>query len=137
MLGRDILKALSILFLITTGVVFFNVTLAPAQSEGELNIDLNKSEAATLQATIMQIDAAKGILIVAEKEIHIVDLLIDGHQLKTALLNVEGKSAAFESFQVGQRVHVEGIEFERDRVAATVIQHLPSRQAHRQPRGNQ
>jgi len=127
MLGRDILKILPILFLIITGGAFFNVTLSPAQSEGKLNIDLNKSDSAKLQAPIMEINAAKGILIVAEKEVHIVDLIIDGHPFKTALRNVEGKPVAFESFHVGQRVYVEGIEFERDRVAASVIQHLHPR----------
>jgi UDP-2,3-diacylglucosamine pyrophosphatase LpxH len=133
MLGRDILKTLSILFLIITGCAFFNVTIAPAQSAGKLNIDLNKSDSAKLQATIMEIDAAKGILIVAEKEIYIVDLLIEGHQFKTALRNVEDKSVPFESFHVGQRVYVAGIEFERDRVAASLIQHSaprPTRQNH-------
>lgn len=127
MRGRYILKAQSIVFLIMITAAFFDVALLPAQSAKRLNIDLNRADSIKLRATIMEIDAAGGILIVAEKEIHIVDLVIDGHQFKTELRNAQGKSVPLESFHVGKRVHVEGIEFERDRVAASVIQHIQHR----------
>ena len=129
MLGRDILKTLSILFLIIIGGGFFNITMALAQSERRLNIDIDKSDSIKLQSTIMEIDVSRGILIVAEKEIHIVDLLIEGHQFKTVLHNVKGKPVLFESFHVGKRVYVEGLELEGDRVAASMIQHVPSPKA--------
>ena len=136
MFTKDMLKNLSIrcLILTLTGAVFFIAASAWAQSEGELNIDLNRSNPVKLQATIMEIDAAKGILIVAEKEILIVDLNIDGYPFKTELQNLEGRLVPFESFQAGQRVYVEGIEFEKYRVAASLIKHMSPIQAQRQLR---
>jgi hypothetical protein len=109
--------------------VFFRVSLLPAQSESIIDIDLNRSEFIKFQATIMEIDAARMKMVVAEKEIYTVDLTIEGYQLKTELRDMDGGPVPFESFHEGEPVYVEGIEFERDRVAASVIQHFESPQA--------
>lgn len=128
---RTLLRTLSAVFLIITIGTLIEVPSSTAQTESEIRIDLNKGKFIKIQATIMEIDAAGKFIVVAEKEIHIVDTLIDGHQFKTALRNEQGRQVPFESFHIGKRVYVEGIEFERDRVAASVIQDSAPAQAHR------
>ena len=128
---RTLLRTLSLVFLIITIGALIEVPISTAQTENEINIDLDKGKFVKIQATIMEIDPAGIFIVVAEKEIHIVDMVIDGHQFKTVLRNEQGRRVPLESFHAGKRVYVEGIEFEADRVAASVIQHLAPAQARR------
>ncbi len=128
---QTLLKTLPVVFFIISIGALIEVPISTAQAETEISIDLDRGEFVKIQARIMEIDAAGNFIVVAEKEIHIVDMVIDGHQFKTALRNEQGRRVPLESFHAGKRVYVEGIEFERDRVAASVIQHSAPAQARR------
>jgi hypothetical protein len=75
-----------------------------------------------LTARIMEIDLGKNMLIVAEKEIYVVDVMVGAEHLLTVFSDAEGGAAAFESFARGQTVLVRGIELPDGRVIAELIQ---------------
>jgi len=71
---------------------------------------------------IMEIDPDKGLLVVAEKEIYVVDLTVGGEHLSTHLSDAEGEPLSFDALSSGQTVRVQGIELPDGRVLAELIQ---------------
>ena len=71
---------------------------------------------------IMEIDPAKKLLVVAEKEIHVVDLVVGEEHFLTLLSDAEGGSLSFDELTPGQTVRVQGVELPDGRVLAELIQ---------------
>ena len=84
---------------------------------------------------IMVIDPEKRILVVAEKEIHVVDLIVGEDHLITLLADAEGEPLSFEALAPGQTVRVQGVELPDGRVLAEMIQ-ITTEQSHRGPSEN-
>jgi len=75
-----------------------------------------------ITARIMEIDHGKNMLIVAEKEIYVVDLMVGAEHLWTVFSDAEGAAIAFESLDRGQTVLVRGVQLPDGRVIAELIQ---------------
>jgi len=75
-----------------------------------------------LTGSIMEIDLAENMLVVAEYRIYVVDLLIGDEHLLTVLSDDAGEAIAFESFDQGQTVLVRGLQLPDGRVIAELIQ---------------
>jgi len=75
-----------------------------------------------ITAPIMEIEPAKNMLVVAEYEIHVVDLIVGAEHLLTVLSDEEGGAVAFESFARGQTVLVRGLQLPDGRIIAELIQ---------------
>jgi hypothetical protein len=75
-----------------------------------------------ITSRIMEIDHEKKLLVVAEKEIHVVDITVAGEHLLTLLSDAEGEPLVFDALTRGQTVLVKGIELPDGRVIAELIQ---------------
>lgn len=75
-----------------------------------------------LTSRIMDVDPGKNMLIVAENEIYVVDIMVGTEHLLTVLAGAEGGAVSFESFVRGQTVLVRGLQLPDGRVIAELIQ---------------
>ena len=75
-----------------------------------------------ITSRIMEIDSEKQLLVVAEKEIHVVDLIVGGEHFLTLLSDAEGDPLPFDALTPGQTVRVQGVELPDGRVLAELIQ---------------
>jgi hypothetical protein len=75
-----------------------------------------------ITSRIMEIDHGKNMLIVAENEIYVVDVMVGEEHLLTVFSDAEGRAVSFESFARGQTVLVQGIQLPDGRVIAELIQ---------------
>ena len=83
-----------------------------------------------ITSRIMEIDLEKKLLVVAEKEIHVVNLIIGEEHLLTLLSDAEGEPLSFDALTPGQTVRVQGVELPDGRVLAEMIQ-ITTEQSHR------
>ncbi len=84
-------------------------------------LDYGACEPTRFKATIMEVDQAKGRLLVAEKWVYALYIGIDGPKKKTELLNAEGKPEPFDQFKVGDLLSVIGYAHPDGFVVATKI----------------
>jgi len=89
-------------------------------------LDLDNSEPIEFLSDIMEIRYDKEVLVVAEQEVMIVDLMIGGELLTTMLTNPKGDAIFFDSLAPGQIVLVQGIKLADGRVVASMVQLLES-----------
>ena len=75
-----------------------------------------------LTSRIMDIDSGQNMLIVAEKEIYVVDVMVGEEHLLTVLSDAAGGAVSFESFARGQTLLVRGLQLPDGRVIAELIQ---------------
>jgi hypothetical protein len=75
-----------------------------------------------ITSRIMEIDHGKNMLIVAENEIYVVDVMVGEEHLLTVFSDAEGRAVSFESFARGQTVLVQGMQLPDGRVIAELIQ---------------
>jgi hypothetical protein len=75
-----------------------------------------------ITSRIMEIDYEKKLLVVAEKEIHVVDITVGGEHLLTLVSDAEGEPLLLDALTRGQTVRVQGIELPDGRVLAELIQ---------------
>lgn len=86
--------------------------------------DLDNSDPVKFSSHIMSIDYAKGVLVVAETEVMIVDLFIGGEQFVSQVFDPDGDAISFESLSEGQTVMVQGLKLQDGRVVAAMVQLL-------------
>ena len=75
-----------------------------------------------ITSRIMEIDPGKKLMVVAEKQIYVIDLVVGEEHLSTLLSDAEGEPLPFQAFMPGQTVRVQGIELPDGRVLAEQIQ---------------
>jgi len=71
---------------------------------------------------IMEIDHGKNMLIVAENNIYVVNLMVGAEHLVTVISDADGGALAFEALDRGQTVLVRGLQLPDGRVIAELIQ---------------
>jgi len=110
-----------------TFLIFFLLVLVwpliGGASPGDISdSDLDNADFVEFSSHIMSIDYAKGILVVAENEVMIVDLLIGGEQFTTQVTNSEDEVISIDSLLKGQKVLVQGLKLDDGRVVAARVQ---------------
>jgi hypothetical protein len=118
-------------------ILFFGITMTlflcaptgfaaeqPAVSYALRELDFDVCDPVRLQAVIMEKDQNKETLIVAEKEIRLMDVSSAGSRHITALLDYEGKVESIAAFHKGDLVLVEGFSHPDGFVAASKIQKI-------------
>ncbi len=123
------MKVLNRYFSICSGILFscalfFSAASCIAQQSGSVG----NSESFELNATIMEIDLAGGLMIVAEKEIHLLSYMENGEKKwKTAFLDDNGAEISINLFKRNSRVLVKGVETDSGGVEASEITLLPAK----------
>ena len=92
--------------------------LARAKSKAILPADIRFGEPFEVTATIMEIDYGKNLLIVAEREIYLVDLWAGKQAIKTKLSDANGQTILFDALERGQKVRVSGMQLPDGRMIA-------------------
>ena len=88
------------------------------------DLDLDNSDPVEFSSRIMEIDYGKGMLVVAENEVMIVDSVIGDEQFTSLVTDPEGEVISFESLHSGQRVLVRGLKLPDGRVLASMVRLL-------------
>jgi len=108
--------------------VLFLMFLCPsfkaASSEPLSNVDLEACDPVKLTSTIMEIDPENNMLVVAEKEIMIVDTTIAAERFITDLADIEGKAIPLERFAPGRSVRIDGLILPDGRILASRVQEV-------------
>ena len=86
--------------------------------------DLDNSDPVKFSSHIMSVDYVKGVLVVAETEVLIIDLFIGGEQFTSQVFNPEGDAISIESLSEGHTVMVQGLKLQDGRVVAAMVQLL-------------
>jgi hypothetical protein len=84
----------------------------PAVAEGGFGANVKSDDIAVfdLDATIMEINAQEGYVVIAEKRFNITEYLVDGKKYQSELTNQNGDPVDLGAFKSGQRVLVRGFE---------------------------
>ena len=86
--------------------------------------DLDDADPVEFSSGIMEIDYDKAMLVVAENEVMIVDLVIGDEQFTTRVTNAKGEEISIESLYKGQKVLVQGLKLDDGRVVALTVQQI-------------
>ena len=84
--------------------------------------DLDQAEPVEIASHIMSIDYANGILVVAENQVMIVDVVVGGQRVTSQVSDTEGEAIAFEELSIGQTVLVQGLKLVDGRVVGAKVQ---------------
>ena len=88
------------------------------------DLDLDNSDPVEFSSRIMEIDYGKGMLVVAENEVMIVDAVIGDEQFTSLVTDPEGEVISIESLHSGQKVLVRGLKLPDGRVLASMVRLL-------------
>lgn len=125
-----LVRFLTVCAVLSAGCLVVGAAEAAPEKETALTpgllTSLNPDECEPFQARtlIMEIHREKGTLVVAEREIHALDTVVNGKPLKTEFLGQDGKPEGVGAFRVGQYVNVEGFLHPDGTVAALVVQKI-------------
>ena len=97
---------------------------AGASSDLISDSTLDNADPVEFSSHVMSVDYGKGVLVVAESEVMIVDLIIAGEQFTSQIVDSEGEAIAIETIYEGQSVMVQGLKLEDGRVVAAMVQVL-------------
>jgi hypothetical protein len=109
-------------FLIFLLLIFLWPLISAASSEPISDSDLDDADLVEFSSHIMSIDYGKGVLVVAENVVMIVDLLIGGEQFTTQITNPDDEAISMDSLYQGQKVLVQGFKLKDGRVVAARVQ---------------
>jgi hypothetical protein len=87
-------------------------------------IDFNECVPFQVRAQIMDLHSANRTIVVAEREIRVLDVDAEGQPIKTEFLTLDGKPESPSAFGVGQYVWVKGVLHPDGFVAAFVVQKI-------------
>lgn len=96
----------------------------PAGAFSGITVDPDRIQFVDLVAQVMEVNVAKGYIVVAEETFLITEFKIAGKIYQSAALNAEGRSIPFTALKKGQRVMVKGIKLEKDNIAG-LVQRIP------------
>ena len=97
---------------------------AGAVSDGISEAALDNADPVEFSSHVMSVDYGKGVLVVAEAEVMIVDMFIAGEQFTSRVVDSEGEAISIESIYKGQTVMVQGLKLGDGRVVAAMVQVL-------------
>ncbi len=100
---------------------------ALAESAAITPADIRFSEPYEITAKIMEIDYGKDRLIVAEREVYVMDFVIGSEAIKTVITNNDGDRVLFGDLERGQKVRISGMKLPDGRVIAEDLVLLPAR----------
>ena len=83
---------------------------------------LDNADPVEFSSHVMSVDYGKGVLVVAEAEVMIVDMFIAGEQFTSQVVDSEGEAISIESIYKGQTVMVQGLKLGDGRVVAAMVQ---------------
>lgn len=75
-----------------------------------------------IDASITELNAEKGYVVIAEKRFNITEFMVDGKKYQTKLADQNGGTVNLSAFKVGQRVLVRGFELNGGDHIANLIQ---------------
>jgi hypothetical protein len=87
-------------------------------------IDFDECEPYQIRDKIMALHPNNGTIVVAEREIRVLDVVAGGQAIKTEFLAMDGKPELPSTFGVGQYVWVKGVLHPAGYVAAFVVQKI-------------
>jgi len=122
--NMDLFKRWFWIILTVTLVIYWCPNPGQADSDAITPSDLEHSGPFEFSATIMEIDYGKNMLIIAENEIYVVDIMIGSEYIKTVISNANGGAILFDSFDRGQTVMVRGMKLPDGRVIAEELVRL-------------
>ena len=128
--ARKVLFAALMLFVLDAPVALAGSSELPV-SVG--NTDHEIGDRVRIRSRIMRVDAGKQTLLVAEKEVRLLEHYPEVRKLKTRLLDEEGKPAEFTSFKEGDTVLVLGYCEPNGNVYAAKIQRVDPNAPAREP----
>ena len=108
-------------FLILWLLILLWPLMSAAASKHISGSDLDDADLIEFSSHIMSVDYEKGLLVVAEKVVMIVDLLIGGEQFTTQLTDPEGEVISIDSLHKGQQILVQGLKLHDGRIVASRI----------------
>ncbi len=103
-------------------LVLFWPPMGTASSGFFSETDLDQAEPVEIASHIMSIDYETGILVVAENQVMIVDVVVGGERFTTQVIDTEGEAIAFEELSIGQTVLVQGLKLVNGRIVAAKVQ---------------
>ena len=109
-------------WIVALALILFWPLMGVASSEFFSIIDLDQAEPVEMTSHIMSIDYVKGILVVAENQVMIVDVVTGGERFTTQVINSEGEPLSFEELSAGQTVLVQGLKLADGRIVAARVQ---------------
>jgi hypothetical protein len=101
---------------------------AMANPELLANFDFDRVDPVKFNAIIMQTDIAELKFIVAERRVHIVDMMVRDYHLKTEITDNFGHPLPPAALMIGQQVVVEGFQYPEGDVVATVVKLIPQQE---------
>ena len=84
--------------------------------------DLDLADSLDITSRIMSIDYAKGILVVAEHPVMIVDVVVGSERFTTEVIDSAGEAISLDELRVGQTVLVQGLKLMDGRVVGARVQ---------------
>ena len=108
--------------IVLLALVLFWPLMGAASSGFFSETDLDQAEPVNIISRIMSIDDVKGILVVAEQQVMIVDVVMGGEHFTTQVINAENEAISFEELSVGQTVLVQGLKLVDGRVVGARVQ---------------
>ena len=108
--------------IVLLALVLFWPLMVAASSGFFSETDLDQAEPVNIISRIMSIDDVKGILVVAEQQVMIVDVVMGGEHFTTQVINAENEAISFEELSVGQTVLVQGLKLVDERVVGARVQ---------------
>ena len=119
--ARKVLFAAVLLFFVYAQVALAGSSELPV-SVGDTDHEIG--DRVRIRSKIMRVDAGKQTLLVAEKEVRLLEHYPEVRNLKTRLLDEEGKPAEFTSFKEGDAVLVLGYCEPNGHVYAVKVQRV-------------
>lgn len=87
-----------------------------------ITVDMEKMEFVEIDAEVMEVNAKKSYIVIAEIEFKLTTFRIGKKIYQSALLDAKGNIADLKAFKKGQRVVVKGVKISRQDYLAGVIQ---------------
>ncbi len=124
MKNADIVKRCFWVILIVTLIINWCPSQSQADSGAITPSDIEHSDPFEITASIMEIDYAKNMLVIAENRVYVVDLVIGGEFIESVLSDAHGDAILFDSLDRGQTVTVIGMKLSDGRVIAEELVQL-------------
>ena len=97
-----------------------------AESLPEANVKSTDIAVFDIDATVMEVNAGKAYVVIAEKQFYVTEYRVDGKKYATKLTNTNGDTIKIDGLEERQRVFVRGFEVSDGVHIAELIQLLSS-----------
>ena len=121
--GQD-LVANTMRWCVMIGIALLVSSVGTMASDLFQKFEFDQCDPVEYRASIMDMQAERGQLIVAEERIYVVDRMLDNVQFKTSLIDAYGNPLSLQNLKVGQHVLVLGFKSPDGGVVASLIQQV-------------